>query len=76
MTHHINHDIAELCQTIAKIFNVSTLEVREHLSLFSKIDPLTRNCLYYLSQIKDDDLKISATLSMEFLVKFKQPPFN
>ncbi len=76
MTHHILYDSTEICQTVSKLLNISPLEAREHLSLFAEMDPLIKNCLYYLSQIEDDDLKISAALGMEFLVKFKQPPFN
>ena len=76
MTHHATRDSAEFYKALSKIFNISSLEVREHFSLFSKTDPLIKNCLYYLSQLEDDDLKISATLSMEFLVKFKESPFK
>ncbi len=76
MTNHTNQDLAELCQTISKILNISSLEVREHLSLFIKIHPSIRNCLYYLSQIEDDDLKTSAALGIEYMVKFKQSPFQ
>lgn len=76
MTNHSNSDVAELCQTLAKLLNVSSLEIREHLSLFIKIDPAIRNCLYYLAQIEDDELKTSAALSIEFLVNFKQHPFH
>ncbi len=76
MTNYTTSDLAELSQALAKIFNVSSLEIREHLSLFIKIDPAIKNCLYYLSQIKDDNLKTSAALAIEYLVKFKQSPFS
>ncbi|NBV05821.1 MAG: hypothetical protein EBS06_01110 [Proteobacteria bacterium] len=76
MTSLTNTDFTELCQTLSKIFNTTSLEIQEHLSLFIKIDPTIKNCLYYLSQIEEDDLKISAALSLEFLVKFKKSPFN
>jgi len=73
---HTTRDLAELSQSLSKIFKVSSLEIREHLSLFLKVDPAIKNCLYYLSQIEDDELKTSAALSLEFLVKFKHSPFN
>lgn len=75
MTHH-DSEMAELCQSLAKIFNISSLEVREHLSLFVKVDPTIKNCLYYLSQIDDEDVKTTAALSLEYLTKFKKSPFN
>jgi hypothetical protein len=76
MTINTDQELAELCQTMSKLLNISSLEVREHLSLFIKIHPAIRNCLYYLSQIEDDDLKTSAALSLEFMLKFKQSPFH
>ncbi len=69
-------DLNELYQVMAKVLNITDIEVREHASLFIKIDPSIRNCLYYLSQIEDEDLKTTAALSIEFLVKFKQSPFH
>ncbi len=62
----------EFCYTLAKIFNVPENEVKDNFYLFEKIDNNFRNCLYYLSQIEELDLKISASLSLEFLVKFKE----
>lgn len=76
MLNHANPDTTELCQTIAKLLNITAAEARDNLSLFIKIDPLIRNCLYYLAQIEDDELKTSAALGIEFLVKFKQHPFH
>lgn len=76
MTNNFDFNDAEFSQTLAKIFNISPSEIKEHLTLFTKVDPMIRNCLYYLSQIEDDELKASATLSIEFLVKFKQSPFS
>lgn len=62
----------DLCQILSKIFNIAEDEIKDHLYLFEKIDDNLRNCLYYLSQIDDDNLKISAALSLEFLLKFKK----
>lgn len=76
MINRANPELVELCQTMTKLLNISSLEVLEHLSLFLKIDPAIKNCLYYLAQIDDDELKTSAALGIEFLVKFKQQPFH
>lgn len=62
----------DLCQILSKILQISEEEVRTNLHLFEKIDDNTRNCLYYLSEINDQNLKISAALSLEFLAKFKK----
>lgn len=76
MKHYTTHDVAELSQVISKIFNISQVEVHEHFPLFAKIDPVMKNCLYYLAQIEDDNLKTSTALSLEFITKFKQSPFH
>ena len=56
--------------------NISVNEASQHSSLFTKIDPTIKNCLYYLAQISDEDIKTSAFLSLEFLIKYKQSPFE
>ena len=76
MKNYLEGSSAELCQVLAKIFRASPEEIEKHLHLFNKIDPLVMNSLYYLSKIEDDDTKISAALSLEFLVNFKKSPFD
>ncbi len=71
-----NQELAELCQIFSKLLNVSDIEIQEHLSLFIKVDPTIKNCLYYLSKIEDDNLKNSAAIGMQYLVNFKQSPFH
>ena len=66
----------ELCQIISKVFNVSELEAAQHYFLFEKMSPTIKNCLYYLSKIEDEDLQISASLSLEFLFNFRKSPFE
>ncbi len=76
MSNTTEQDLAEICQIFSNLLKVSTLEIREHLSLFIKVDPTIKNCLYYLSKIEDDDLKNSATMGMQYLVNFKKSPFH
>jgi hypothetical protein len=66
----------ELCQIISKVFNISELEAAQHYFLFEKISPTIKNCLYYLSKIEDEELQLSASLSLEFLVNFRKSPFE
>lgn len=76
MSHH-NNDAApseELCITLSKILNIPEEKVRRYHFLFREIDPNIKNSLYYLSQIEDDDLKISASFCLEFLAKYKKYP--
>ena len=67
---------AETCQIISKILNISIPEAQKYFFLFDKINPTVKNCLYYLSELEDQDLKISAAFSLEFLVNFKKSPFE
>ena len=74
--HNLELSSSELCKIIAKIFLISEKEIEKHIHLFNKSDPLIRNCLYYLSKIENDSDKITAALSLEFLVNFKKSPFE
>ena len=77
MTNYIDPALAaELRQTLSEIFNISSKKIDKNLDLFIKLDPTIRNCLYYLSQIKEDDLKISAALDLEFLATLKKSPLR
>lgn len=76
MSHH-NNDFTlsqELCQTLSKILNIPEEKVARYHFLFREIDSNIKNSLHYLSQIEDDDLKISASFCLEFLAKYKKYP--
>jgi hypothetical protein len=76
MSHH-NKDGApseELCQTLSKILNIPEEKVARYYFLFREIDSNIKNSLHYLSQIEEEDLKISASFCLEFLAKYKKYP--
>jgi hypothetical protein len=77
MTHHDSDKASqeELCDIVAKVFNLNHNEVKNNLDLFTRIDPVFRNCLFCLSKIENRDMKISASMSLEFLVHFKKSAF-
>ncbi len=76
MSHH-NNDLTlsqELCQTISRILNIPEEKVERYHFLFNEINQNFKNSLYYLSQIEEEDLKISASFCLEFLAKYKKYP--
>ena len=64
----------ELCQTLSRILNIPEKKVERYHFLFNEIDQNFKNSLYYLSQIEEEDLKISASFCLEFLAKYKKHP--
>jgi hypothetical protein len=75
-THHTDYPplTEEFCQSLSRIFNISVEEVRKYSFLFNEVENNIKNCLYHLSQIEEEDIRISAAFCLEYLVKFKESP--
>jgi hypothetical protein len=65
----------EITPILAKIFNLSEDEIVKHSHLFLRINPYVKNCLNYLSKIEDDNMRISAAYSLDYLLHFKESVF-
>lgn len=63
---------SELCEIITKILNISRREVIQNIDLFRKINYYTLNSLYYLSKFENDQDKITALYSLEFVYNFHE----
>jgi len=66
----------EAVRIIAQVFNISETEAEKHRDLFSNINPYVKNCLNYLSKIDNDNIRISAAFSLDYLVTFKESAFE
>ncbi len=66
----------ETSQALAKLLNVPESEVVKNHHLFEKINPHIKNCLNYLSKIDNDDIRISAAYSLDYLIHFKESAFD
>ncbi len=67
---------SEAVRIIAQVFNISESEAEKHRDLFSNINPYVRNCLNYLSKIDNDNIRISAAFSLDYLITFKESAFE
>ncbi len=63
---------SEICEIMAKILNISDQEIMIHINLFQKINRYTLNCLYYLGKLENDQDKITALYSLEFVCHFNK----
>ncbi len=64
------------CKALAKLLKIDEAQIKENKHLFYRIDPYTAQCFEYLSQISSDDLKISAALSLNYLINYKESAFD
>ena len=66
----------ETSQALSKLLNIPESEVTKNSHLFSRINPHVKNCLNYLSKIENDDVRISAAFSLDYLIHFKESAFD
>jgi hypothetical protein len=62
----------EICEVMTKILNVSDQIVINNIDLFNNINPYILNCLYYLGKLQNDQDKITALYSLEFVFYYKK----
>lgn len=63
------------CKTFQKIFNLNEEEARTYVFLFDRADQTIKNSLHYLAKM-DDDLKLIANYSLEYITIFKKSIFD
>ncbi len=63
---------SDLCNVMSKILNIPSKDIEKHIHLFRKIHQHTLNSLYYLGKLKNDQDKISALYSLEFVCNFHE----
>lgn len=63
-------------KSLAKIFNISESEVRKNKHLFCNIEPYIAQSIEYLSEIDSDNLKLSAALSLNYLINYNESAFE
>lgn len=63
-------------RSLAKILKIEESQVEKHKELFHRIDPYTAQSLEYLAEISSEDLKLSAALSLNYLVNYKESAFE
>lgn len=61
---------------LSKLFDVEISDIENNKQLFYKIDPYIAKCLEYLSEIEDENLKTSAVMSLNYLIKYKESIFD
>jgi hypothetical protein len=72
-----NHYLAKSTSVaLSKIFNVEISEIENNKQLFYKIDPYIAKCVEYLSEIEDENLKTSAVMSLNYLIKYEESIFD
>lgn len=62
----------EICEVMTKILNISDQMIINNIDLFSNINPYILNCLYYLGKLQNDQDKITALYSLEFVFYCKK----
>ena len=66
----------EASKIISKLFNVDEAEAQKHVELFSNINPHIKNCLARLAKIDNDENRLSAAFSLQYIVSFKESAFD
>lgn len=61
---------------LARILQLEESEVKNNKHLFYRIDPYTARSLEYLAEISSQELKLSANLSLNYLLKYNESAFE
>ena len=69
--HYNDHVTSEeLVAAISKLLNIEEQKVLDNMELFSNINIYIKNIIYYLSQMKNEQMLIDASHAVEFLLNF------
>lgn len=66
----------EIIEALSKIFKIDKEKLLSNTDLFSNMSPYIKNVMYYLAQMKDEQMLISASNSMEFVLNFNRSPIG
>jgi DNA polymerase III gamma/tau subunit len=72
--HHVTQE--EVIEALSTILKIDKEKLLSNTDLFSNMSPYVKNVMHYLAQMKDEQMLISASHSMELVLNFNKSPIG